>query len=262
MNAAVCRFCGEPEQVSVHEVWGHDFMLDTCCASLQDHIVEEMKSDPDWARHLLRTLDIDALCGRTLRRVADIGATMVLDWQLRIGPGLGHLETRAFIARHHAHCLPPVTWRFGATIYNGPTVLGLAIVGNPVARAFMGRGIVEVNRVCLRRDLPDALRWNAASMLYAWCAREAQCRGWRKIITYTRADEPGTSLRAAGWTREATIRGRGWHNRKRLRSNANAWIDKVRWARTLFPAAQRKGRPLSEAAKFREETSVALASHA
>jgi len=83
------------------------------------------------------------------------------------------------------------------------------------------------------RDVPAALRWNAASMLYGWCAREAQRRGWRKIITYTRADEPGTSLEAAGWTREANVRGRGWHSVRRRRSNRNSWIDKVRWSRTF-----------------------------
>ena len=119
----------------------------------------------------------------------------------RIGAGLGRAQTRAFIARHHAHCAPPVMWRFDAAIYNGNTMLGLAIVGNPVAPGLMLRGILEVNRLCLRRDLPDALRWNAASMLYGWCAREARRRGWRKIITYTRADEPGTSCVLPGGPR-------------------------------------------------------------
>jgi len=99
----------------------------------------------------------------------------------------------------------------------------------------MGRGILEVNRLCLRRGLPDALRWNAASMLYGWCAREAKRHGWRKIITYTRAHEPGTSLRAAGWSVACKVRGRGWHCGKRARSNTNAWVDKVRWARVLEP---------------------------
>ena len=129
----------------------------------------------------------------------------------------------------------------------------------------MKRGILEVNRLCLRRDLPDPLRWNAASMLYGWCAREAQRRGWRKIITYTRADEAGTSLRAAGWTQEAKVRGRGWHGRKRARSNTNTWIDKVRWAKALSPVTTRprcrtrqKDGLTKEAIEFREETSAAL----
>jgi hypothetical protein len=259
-----CLFCGDPEHVSVHEVWGHEFMFETCCEHLHQQLVTEMNADPDWSRCFLRALEIEALCGHRLRRIADNSGGMLLDWQLRIGAGLGRAETRAFIARHHAHCAPPVMWRFDAAIYNGNTLLGLAIVGNPVAPGLMLRGILEVNRLCLRRDLPDALRWNAASMLYGWCAREARRRGWRKIITYTRADEPGTSLRAAGWAQEAKVRGRGWHSGRRSRSNTNAWIDKVRWAKTLAPAAattvpeqREEGWPPTEATKFWEETSAA-----
>jgi hypothetical protein len=234
MNGLTCLFCGEPEQVDIHEVWEHELMFETCCTGLHEQLVREMSEDPEWARHLLRTLGIEALCGRALRRVADTGdGAMLLDWQLQIGHGLGHAQTQAFIVRHHGHCGPPHIWRFDASIYNGPTLLGVAVVGNPAAPILMGRGILEVNRLCLRRDLPDALRWNAASMLYGWCAREAKRRGWRKIITYTRCDEPGTTLRAAGWTPEARVRGRGWHSARRALSNANAWIDKVRWGREL-----------------------------
>jgi hypothetical protein len=209
-------------------------MFETCCEPRHELLVQEMNGDPEWARHLLRTLGIEALCGRALRRVADTGyGAMLLDWQLRIGPGLGYAQTRAFIARFHGHCRPPRIWRFDAAIHNGPTLLGVAVVGNPSAPGLMGRGILEVNRLCLRRDLPDVLRWNAASMLYGWCAREAKRRGWCKIITYTRCDEPGTTLRAAGWARETRVRGRGWHSSRRARSNANAWVDKVRWGREL-----------------------------
>ena len=260
-----CLFCGEAEHVSVHEVWGHEFMLETCCEHLHSQLVAEMKADPAWSRHLLRSLEIEALCGHKLRRVADGGGSMLLDWQLRIGAGLGWRQTRAFIARHHAHCAPPLMWRFDSAVYNGSTLLGVAIVGNPVAPGLMGRGILEVNRLCLRRDIADVLRWNAASMLYGWCAREARRRGWRKIITYTRVDEPGISLRAAGWVAETRVRGRGWHGSRRARSNTNAWVDKVRWAKTLRPAATgvvqhppRKGWPLAKATEFREETSAAV----
>ena len=96
-------------------------------------------------------------------------------------------------------------------------------------------GWVEVNRLCVRRDTATALRWNAASMLYGWCAREAEGQGWSKIITYTRTDEEGTSLRAAGWVRKSRIRGRGWHNARRARSNLNGWVDKWRWSKALRP---------------------------
>jgi hypothetical protein len=79
------------------------------------------------------------------------------------------------------------------------------------------------------------LRWNCCSMLYAHSAREAERRGFSRIITYIRDDEEGISLRAAGWVCEGRIEGRGWHSARRSRSNRNAWIGKQRWARTLRP---------------------------
>ena len=231
--AWACLFCGEPERAEIFEVWGHEFMLETCCEGLHEQIVLEMNHDPEWARHFMRCAGIETLCGRKLRRVADDGGCgLILDWQLALKP-IPTGAVRQFIARHHAHCGVPVTWRFHKAVFNGATLIGVAVVGNPVAPALTGRGIVEVNRLCVRSDTPDPLRWNAASKLYGWCACEATRRGWKKIITYTRADEPGTSLEAAGWKREARVRGRGWHSTRRPRSNRNGWIDKVRWSRAL-----------------------------
>ncbi len=90
------------------------------------------------------------------------------------------------------------------------------MTGNPVARAFMGRGIVEMNRLCVRRDVPAALRWNAASLLYGRAAREAERRGAQRIITYTRADETGVSLHASrlGAGSEHTRPGMAQHTTK------------------------------------------------
>jgi len=230
-----CLFCDQPEHVAIFEMWGHEFMLETCCEGLHEAIVIDMNDDPAWARRFLQSLGVEEFTNHRLRRLADDGACgLILDWQLRLRD-ISADAARRFIARHHAHCDAPVTWRFHTSVLNGGTLVGVAMVGNPVARGLNGRGIVEVNRLCIRRDIPSALRWNAASMLYGWCAREAERRGWAKIITYTRADEPGTSLEAAGWVREARIRGRGWHSSTRRRSNRNGWIDKVRWSRALRP---------------------------
>ncbi len=238
-SAPTCLFCGQSEHADIFEVWGHEFMIQTCCEALHEQIATEMNDDPDWARDFVRSLGMEDICGHKLRRIADDGGCgLVLDWQLRF-KSIPFGAVRRFIARHHDHCGVPVTWRFHNAVFNGPTLVGVAVVGNPVAPGLMGRGILEVNRLCVRRDTPDALRWNAASMLYGWCAREAQHRGWQKIITYTRSDEAGTSLQAAGWKRESTVRGRGWHSSRRRRSNRNGWIDKVRWSRTFATRASK-----------------------
>ncbi len=232
----ICLFCGEPERVGLFEMWsGHEFMIETCCEHLHETVVSEMAEDREWARSLLRRIGVEEVMGQRLRRLADDGSCgLVLDWQLRVR-NVTFATARDFVARHHRHCRPPTAWRFGASIFNGRTMLGTVIVGNPVAPAFNGRGTLEVNRLCIRRDLPRALAWNAASMLYGWSAREAERRGWSHIITYTRADEEGTSVRAAGWQQEATVRGRGWHSCRWSRANTNAWIDKVRWGKALRP---------------------------
>ena len=230
----ICLFCGEPEHLEIFEIWSdHAFMLSCCCEGLHETIVGDMADDPAWARALLRRLGIEDLTGHRLRRLADDGCSgMVLDWQLRIST-ITLPVARAFINRHHEHCGAPVAWRFAAAVFNGGTLMGAVTVGNPVAPALNGKGVLEVNRLCIRRDTPAALRWNAASLLYGWSAREARRRGWAKIVTYTRADEDGTSLIAAGWQREARVRGRGWHSRRRSRSNRNGWIDKIRWSKDL-----------------------------
>ena len=231
-DAPRCLFCGQPERAAIFEIWdGHEFMLETRCEGLHETLVNELDHDPGWARVFLKTLGIERMTGYRIRRLADDGACgLLLDWQLELAP-ITLRDAKAFITRHHAHCGAPVGWRFGVSVRNGPTTLGVVTVGNPVAAALCNKGIIEVNRLCIRRDVPHPLRWNAASMLYGWSAREAARRGWQKIITYTRADEDGTSLRAAGWTPEARVRGRGWHSSRRSRSNRNGWVDKVRWSR-------------------------------
>ena len=108
-------------------------------------------------------------------------------------------------------------------------------MGNPVAPALNGRGIIEVNRLCIRGGLNPMLRWNCCSKLYAHAAGEAERRGFKRIITYIRADEEGASLRAAGWKSEGPAGGRGWHSARRACSNLNAWIAKERWSRNLHP---------------------------
>jgi hypothetical protein len=249
-----CLFCGAPEHVEVFEIWGHEFMLETCCADLHEQIVADCNDDPAWAKQLLQSLHIECLCGHRLRRLADDGGCgLVLDWQLRFAT-ISHAAARNFVARNHAHCGLPPTWRFHQAVYNGHTLIGVALVGNPVARALTGRGILEVNRLCIRRDIASALCWNSASMLYGWCAREAARRGWQKIITYTREDESGTSLRAAGWSPEAKVRGRGWHSLRRSRSNTNSWINKIRWAKSLKQARHDGQKESTRAPIFRSNS--------
>jgi len=70
---------------------------------------------------------------------------------------------------------------------------------------------------------------NACSMLYGAAWRAAKALGYRKLITYTLASEPGTSLRAAGWSVVGEVRGRSWSCASRPRVDKHPLQDKLRW---------------------------------
>lgn len=234
-----CLFCGQAEEIWLHEAWTtHEFQIGTCCHGLHEAVVAEMADDPAWGAELLRDLGADALLGHELKRLASDGdPSVLLDFGLQIRP-VAFSRAQAFVRDHHAHCGPPIVARFSASVWNGYSQLGVAMVANPVARALCGRGTLEVTRLCVRRDVPAALRRNAASKLLGWCAAETARRGWRHLVTYTRIDEDAASVRAAGFVEESRVRARGWHSRARARSNSNAWVDKVRWGKALRPARQ------------------------
>ena len=237
---AVCCWCGEPEVLEIADIWsGHEFMLEACCAGRHDQVVTDMADDPEWAVDLLRHLGAEALTGHRLRRLYDDRfSPPVLDFKLDVLP-VSFAAMRAFVGRYHRHAAPPITWRFGAAIHNGWSRIGVLSVGNPVAPAYMNRGWVEVNRLCIRPDLAPQLVWNACSQLYGHAAREAERRGFNKIITYTRQDESGASLRAAGWQCEGPGGGGTWNTPARSRNTAEAFVPKLRWMRLLKPRVRK-----------------------
>ena len=106
-----------------------------------------------------------------------------------------HAEARRFIGTHHRHnaYAQPPTWKFGVGIEVDGQLVGVAMAGLPKARMAMDRFTLEVSRTCT-----DGTP-NANSMLYGAVARAAKALGYRRLITYTHPDEPGSSLRAAGW---------------------------------------------------------------
>lgn len=245
-----CMFCGELERVEVFEAFADGaFILDACCEGMLDAANEEMAEDPKAAARWLGALPVagfdelggasfEQVMGRDLRRVLDNDGQLLLDWNLRIVP-IAWSGAKAFIKKHHDHCKPPAGWRFGAAVMNGSQMVGVVSVGRPVARAIDHKKVVEVNRLCVRRDVPRGLVWNACSLLYGWAAREAKKRGFERVITYTMEHEPGVTLRAVGWKPEACVRGRvaGWDTASRPRDAANTPnVNKVRWARELRAA--------------------------
>ena len=131
-----CMFCGEAEVVDLMEVWhGHEFMLDTCCEALHESILDDMRDDPKYSAQLLRRLGVEVVMGAQLRRVAACVEGYRLDCKLEIRP-IEQAGAKLFVREHHRHCKPPAGWRFGAGIWNAWTLIGVVMVGRPVARGF------------------------------------------------------------------------------------------------------------------------------
>jgi hypothetical protein len=111
-----------------------------------------------------------------------------------------------FVAEHHRHNKPPRGTKFCIGVCDTDGVLrGVAMVGRPIARSFDDGLTAEVNRTCT-----DGYP-NANSALYGAAWRIAGAMGYRRLVTYTQADEPGSSLTAAGWVRVRDLPPRkGW----------------------------------------------------
>jgi hypothetical protein len=103
-------------------------------------------------------------------------------------------QANEHVAAWHRHNQPVVGHKFSVGVCDDQGVLrAVGIAGRPVARHFDDGDTIEVNRVA-----SDGTP-NACSMLYGALARASFALGYRRVVTYTQADEPGSSLRAAGW---------------------------------------------------------------
>lgn len=131
-------------------------------------------------------------------------------------------EANDFVARYHRHSKPVVGHRFSIGAVKDGVLVGVAIIGRPVARMRQDGHTVEVLRLCT-----DGTK-NACSFLYGAAWRAARALGWSRMGTYIRSDEDGTSLRAAGWRFVHQTKGYSWSRVQRKR-NESEIIDKELW---------------------------------
>lgn len=135
-------------------------------------------------------------------------------------------QANEHVAAWHRHNAPVPGCKFTVGAADDDDVLrAVAIVGRPVARHLDDGQTLEVVRVA-----SDGTR-NAGSILYGACARATFALGYRRLITYTRADESGSSLRAAGWrvVAERAAR-RGWDTPSRPRGSHYDSVPRQLWA--------------------------------
>lgn len=149
-----------------------------------------------------------------------------------------------FIRAHHRHHNVPVgaLWRHAAHDDDG-VLVGVAVIGRPVAREIDDGLTVEVTRMCTL-NAP-----NADSMLYAAARRAADAKGYRRGLTYILASEwnrfvdgsgepcdhdadgarriGGAGARAAGYRLLWLVKGRSWNTKSRPRADKHPTEDKV-----------------------------------
>ena len=122
-------------------------------------------------------------------------------------------EANEFVANFHRHNKPVQGCRFAVGAVADGDMVGVAIVGRPVARGLQDGLTAEVTRVCVQEDAPR----NVCSFLYGRCWRIWQQMGGRRMVTYTLQSESGASLRGAGWKVVGEVKPQGWDRKERQR---------------------------------------------
>lgn len=134
----------------------------------------------------------------------------------------------AFIAEHHRHHKPPQGGIVCLGLRDNDQLVGVAVIGRPVARMADDGRTAEITRLCV---LADAR--HAASALLARAKRVAQALGYERVLTYTLPEEGGASLRAIGAICEGPAGGGEWSSPSRPRKAALVPGRKIRWSMNL-----------------------------
>lgn len=159
---------------------------------------------------------------RRLRKT-DVTLTTLGATRLRVVP-LRLSEANAAVARWHRHHRPVRFHFFSIGAVRDGELVGAAIVFKPAARHYDPRAVAEVARLA-----SDGTP-HVCSMLYAAAARACAAMGYQTIQTYILKHEPGTSLRASGWTFADHVTD---SHRKRRGAAERAADPKQRWIKEL-----------------------------
>ena len=128
-----------------------------------------------------------------------------------------------YVTDHHRHHKKCAGCKFCIGLQNdGDELIGVAICGRPVSRYLDDGWTLEINRLCTDGT------YNACSKLYGACIRIARNMGYKKIITYTLASEPGASLRASNFEYDGVAGAKMWTG-DRKRDNGVPQEMKQRW---------------------------------
>lgn len=132
-------------------------------------------------------------------------------------------EANAYIERTHRHHGPARGCIVTVGAEADGEIVGVCVVGRPVARMLQDGYTAEVVRLATDGT------YNACSMLYRAAWRAVKALGYRRLVTYTLPEEGGGSLRAAGFRLIGEAGGGSWDRAGRPRVDLHPTQEKLRW---------------------------------
>ena len=133
-------------------------------------------------------------------------------------------EAAEFVGAFHRHHKAPVGHRFSIGAEHDGKLIGVVVVGRPVARNTPQYTVAEITRLCT-----DGTK-NACSFLYGVAARISKEMGIERVQTFILPTESGISLRAAGFVFDGVSNSGSWQTRKGRRTDQPT-EPKHRWIR-------------------------------
>ena len=140
-------------------------------------------------------------------------------------------EANEFVTKYHRHNKKCAGHKFSIGAVYKNEIVGVVIVGRPVARKLDNRFTLEINRNCVLDTAPKG----TCSFLYSRAIKIWQTMGGKKIITYTLETESGSSLKAVNFNKETTVqtfkKNTGWTTRtNRIWQEVQA-TPRIRWGK-------------------------------
>ena len=140
-------------------------------------------------------------------------------------------QANEFVTKYHRHNKKCTGHKFSIGAEYKGKLVGVAIIGRPVARKLDNQFTLEINRNCVLNDAPKG----TCSFLYAKAIKIWQSMGGKKIITYSLTTESGSSLKAVNFKKETQVqtfkKNKGWTNRKNRTWQEVQATPRIRWAK-------------------------------
>lgn len=133
-------------------------------------------------------------------------------------------KANEWVEKHHRKLGAVRGMKFAIGAERGGELVGVVIVGRPVARMDDDGKTACILRTAVPEGNPNLCSW-----LLGRAKRAAHALGFTRVVTHTHQDESGASLRAVGARCLGVGRGGSWASKGRPRRDPAHPEGKVRW---------------------------------